>query len=86
MYVSECLSKHLPALEGAAKDPSLTADFLTVACKLRNRPVPAISEPVMQQPQNYAWPGNVRDLRMSSRELTLFKKEKTADRSAWTQL
>jgi PAS domain S-box-containing protein len=53
----------LPLRERPEDVPSLTSHLLKLACKQLSRPVPTITERVMQQLQNYAWPGNVREPR-----------------------
>ncbi|MXQ07855.1 PAS domain-containing protein [Alphaproteobacteria bacterium GH1-50] len=52
-----------PPLRDRPEDiPLLAAHLLKIACRRFNRPVPVITERVVQQLQAYDWPGNVREL------------------------
>ncbi|MCI5109944.1 MAG: sigma 54-interacting transcriptional regulator [Marivita sp.] len=42
--------------------PLLAAHLLKLACRRHGRPVPVLTERVVQQMQAYHWPGNVREL------------------------
>jgi len=53
----------LPLRERPEDVPGLAVHLLKITCKQLNRPVPTITERVMHQFQNYAWPGNVREMR-----------------------
>jgi len=52
----------LPLRDRREDIPLLAAHLLKIACRRLNRPVPVITERVMQQMQAYDWPGNVREL------------------------
>ncbi|KCV82126.1 transcriptional regulator [Actibacterium atlanticum] len=42
--------------------PELTLHLLAMACKRLNRPLPIVTEGVIQRLSSYDWPGNVREL------------------------
>ena len=66
----------LPLRERPEDIPSLAAHLLKLACKRLNRPVPTITERVMQELQSYTWPGNVRELRNVIERATIVTKSK----------
>ena len=66
----------LPLRQRPEDIPSLAAHLLKLSCKKLNRPVPTITEHVMQQLQNYTWPGNVRELRSIIERAAIISKGK----------
>lgn len=63
MYLNVFPITCLPLRERPEDIPSLAAHLLKLVCKKLNRPIPTITERVMRQFQDYAWPGNVREMR-----------------------
>ena len=63
MYLNVFPITCLPLRDRPEDIPSLAAHLLKLACKKLNRPVPTITERVVQQLQSYPWPGNVREMR-----------------------
>ncbi|MEL6640431.1 MAG: sigma 54-interacting transcriptional regulator [Pseudomonadota bacterium] len=76
MYLNVFPITCLPLRERPEDIPSLAAHLLKLASKRLNRPVPTITERVMQQLQGYAWPGNVRELRNVIERATIVSKGK----------
>lgn len=52
----------LPLRDRPDDIPVLAAHLLRIACRRLNRPVPVLTERVVQQLVAYDWPGNVREL------------------------
>ena len=52
----------LPLRDRLEDIPLLAAHLLKLACRRHSRPVPVLTERVVQQMQAYHWPGNVREL------------------------
>ncbi|MEL6681890.1 MAG: sigma 54-interacting transcriptional regulator [Pseudomonadota bacterium] len=63
MYLSVFPITCQPLRDRPEDIPLLAAHLLKVACRKLNRPIPTITERVMQQLRTYNWPGNVRELR-----------------------
>lgn len=54
----------LPPLRNRKRELLILARaFLQSACRRLGRPVPGLTDPVMERLQEYAWPGNVRQLK-----------------------
>ena len=52
----------LPLRDRLEDIPLLAAHLLKLACRRHGRPVPVLTERVVEQMQAYHWPGNVREL------------------------
>ncbi|MEL6587191.1 MAG: sigma 54-interacting transcriptional regulator [Pseudomonadota bacterium] len=63
MYLNVFPIACVPLRDRPEDIPPLAAHLLKLACKRHNRPVPTITERVVQQLQDYAWPGNVQEMR-----------------------
>ena len=66
----------LPLRERPEDIPALASHLLKLACQRLNRPMPTITERVMQQLQSYMWPGNVRELRNVVERAAIVSKSK----------
>jgi PAS domain S-box-containing protein len=62
LYLSVFPISCLPLRERPDDIPPLAAHLLALACRRLNRPIPVITERVMQELLAYDWPGNVREL------------------------
>lgn len=71
---------HLPSLKQRTEDlPQLIQFFLKQKGQLLTKPIPKLSDEVMQQMLNYSWPGNVRELENAMEKLVLFDGELDTD-------
>jgi len=61
MYLNVLPISCTPLRERAEDIPHLAAHLLQVTCRKLNRPIPSITERVMQK-QGYSWAGNIREL------------------------
>jgi two-component system response regulator HydG len=63
-YRLNVITIHLPALRERPDDiPLLAAHFLSHFCTVHRKPTLEVDQGLMQFLQNFAWPGNVRQLR-----------------------
>ncbi|MFH0921246.1 MAG: sigma 54-interacting transcriptional regulator [Fibrobacterota bacterium] len=62
----------VPALRDRPDDiPNLVEYFLKGFCTANHRPVPKVSDPVMQALRSYPWPGNIRELKNTVEHMAL---------------
>lgn len=73
----------LPALRERPDDiPILAQHFLREACSEHGRSMDGFSIPAMNAMQNYAWPGNIRELENAVQRAVLLSKSKNVDLDA----
>ena len=69
----------LPPLRQRREDiPCLVSFFLTKYARDFRRPVPQLSEPTQQLFQDYAWPGNIRELENAAKAIVALGDESVA--------
>ncbi len=72
LYRLDVIRIHLPDLSERPGDiPAFARHFLRVSCRRLRRPVPAVSEGLLEVLSAYHWPGNLRELAQRMEGLAL---------------
>lgn len=76
LYRINAVHLHIPPLRERPEDiPLLISYYLKKFSKEYNKPVPSISEDLMEYWKRYKWPGNVRELKNTMHNIVLLTSE-----------